>query len=956
MSELALPAQECYNVFQDSRGYIWFSTEEGLCRYNGDALKVYAANKGLPEKSCYGICEFPAGKLWFVTSQNRVLNYDEKNDSLVEAGFSNDLKKCIDKSGSIYFIQPQNDSTLWFCIQWHSFSVNLHTQKVTKLKIPLGKNYFLKADLGLLPIKDRTDDPAAIAYERKVITSYPSQISIIDQQDTSTTAIPWNNTMLPQWRCLTVKNKTGDCFIGWDNKLIRIRKNNSCEIYTVATNILSLYIGNDNDLWVGTLKGGVLYFKNSVLMNPLISLPDLSITGICEDAANGVWCSSLEKGIFYCRNKYVIDYSHIKGLDQKPQLFKVINEKLFYSSAYETVFEINNKQVKKITMKFDNGFGLSDIWLYGNNYLLASGGFVAQTDTCYNQRIFFKSESTKGQFGAKQIEMTEEGRVFMLQNGGLLELVDNVIIPDVVETPSGCNVVLSLAKGKILLGCNDGLYMYDFNDRSTTRIAGITGGVVDILKDADGQIWVATKDNGLFVIQGEHVQNITNQLHLQDTRFYDLCTDKNNTVWVASNKGVIKIPYHASTATVYDVFNGLPSNEIYSVACTNENLYCSTSTGLFRFGLNDNLYSDDPPPLYIRGARVNGKPWFPGGNMKLQHNQNSIELDCDVLSFEKNGKPVLMYQLSGNNKNDMFFSKERTIRLDNLLPGKYTLTIYPLGTTKKAGLPHTISFEIQYPYWQTYWFITICCVVFLGGLYFVITFFIRRIRKREEEKTRINNLLAESQLTALQAQMNPHFIFNAINSIQRYVLEKSKHEAYDYLAKFSRLIRMVLNNSEEKILPLIKEIETITLYVELEQLRFNNKFDFTTIIPENNEIWKSYIPSMLIQPYIENAIWHGLMNLEKEQKGKLLLEIRLEKKIMAIIIEDNGIGRKKALEYRKDSVHRPVAMKLTAQRLIMINKIQNFEGATVKVIDLHNDNGDACGTRVEINLPIHFEN
>jgi tetratricopeptide (TPR) repeat protein len=223
---------------------------------------------------------------------------------------------------------------------------------------------------------------------------------------------------------------------------------------------------------------------------------------------------------------------------------------------------------------------------------------------------------------------------------------------------------------------------------------------------------------------------------------------------------------------------------------------------------------------------------------------------------------------------------------------------------------------------------------------------------------RINKLRAKQKAMQLEQQllrlqMNPHFLFNAINSIQNYILNKSQQEAYDYLAKFAKLIRIVLNNSQEKTLVLHDELEMIDLYIELEQLRFSNTFDFKLKVDPGINEFEVTVPPMLIQPYIENAIWHGLMNLENERKGSLSVEINENNGTLTIIIEDNGIGREKARQYKKEDAHRSVGMALTEQRLLMINKMQEYENANVTVVDLKHEKGMACGTKVEISIPVN---
>ena len=205
----------------------------------------------------------------------------------------------------------------------------------------------------------------------------------------------------------------------------------------------------------------------------------------------------------------------------------------------------------------------------------------------------------------------------------------------------------------------------------------------------------------------------------------------------------------------------------------------------------------------------------------------------------------------------------------------------------------------------------------------------------------------------LRLQMNPHFLFNAINSIQNYILKNNQQQAYDYLAKFAKLIRIVLNNSQEKTLMLQQELEMIKLYIELEQLRFNNAFEFNLSVTEKINEFQISVPAMLIQPYIENAIWHGLMNLENERKGILNVFIDVSGKLLKIVIEDNGIGRVRATEYKKEDSHRSVGMKLTEQRLLIINKMQEYEKAKVLVTDVTDKDKKVCGTKVEIYIPIN---
>ncbi len=247
-------------------------------------------------------------------------------------------------------------------------------------------------------------------------------------------------------------------------------------------------------------------------------------------------------------------------------------------------------------------------------------------------------------------------------------------------------------------------------------------------------------------------------------------------------------------------------------------------------------------------------------------------------------------------------------------------------------------------------------IAILAIILFVVVLVALFINKNQKQKNIIeiqnSNLLRQKMLLS---QMNPHFVFNSINSIQSFILDKKEKEAYSYLAKFSKLIRMVLNNTEELAIPLYQEIDLLKTYIELEQLRFENSFLFDLTIKDDLSVQSLFIPPMLIQPYVENAIWHGLMNLKNERPGTLKIEFTRSNNLMKIIIEDNGIGRLKAGSYEKDSLHRPIAMKLTEKRLQMINKTYGQNGIKVEIHDLYDQNNNAIGTRVEVFLPLDFQ-
>jgi sensor histidine kinase YesM len=226
----------------------------------------------------------------------------------------------------------------------------------------------------------------------------------------------------------------------------------------------------------------------------------------------------------------------------------------------------------------------------------------------------------------------------------------------------------------------------------------------------------------------------------------------------------------------------------------------------------------------------------------------------------------------------------------------------------------------------------------------------RLAKEREIERSQLVAQRAELEMQALRAQMNPHFIFNSLNSINRFILQNNKAEASEYLTKFSRLIRMILNSSANATVSLTEDTEALRLYLELERLRSEQKFSFKITTHPDLDIDYLQVPPMLLQPFVENAIWHGLMH--KEGEGHLLINIQQENSTLICTIADDGVGRKRSTELKnKSGKHKSMGMKITESRIAMIEKIAG-ENKSIEIKDLVDVDGNAAGTEVVLKIPV----
>jgi LytS/YehU family sensor histidine kinase len=204
---------------------------------------------------------------------------------------------------------------------------------------------------------------------------------------------------------------------------------------------------------------------------------------------------------------------------------------------------------------------------------------------------------------------------------------------------------------------------------------------------------------------------------------------------------------------------------------------------------------------------------------------------------------------------------------------------------------------------------------------------------------------------ALAKQMDPHFVFNTLNSIQSFIIKNDRLASSQYLSKFARLMRIILNSSQKQAVPLSDEISALSLYLELESLRFQQKFDFNLVVDPSIDSSACFIPAFLIQPFIENAIWHGIMGLK--ETGRIDIEFQKNRNQLTCIVEDNGIGRKRSMELKTavPVTKQSYGIALVESRLALLNNLYDID-IKIRFVDLYNENGQPSGTRVIINLPL----
>lgn len=488
-----------------------------------------------------------------------------------------------------------------------------------------------------------------------------------------------------------------------------------------------------------------------------------------------------------------------------------------------------------------------------------------------------------------------------------------------------------------------------------------------IAADHNGHIWIATLNNGLyeFYIEGEKEvwknYTVNSGIGLPSDYCVKIKQDLHDSLlWISNTAGLLKFdPVRRKVVSVLSKQNGLyaeghgysfnlfPGNQLVQLYYGAANII---NLGTYR----KNLLK---PVVHLNSVKVMDEEkgfGIDGGNRKLVvgHNQNFFQFEFAALVFNNGNKNQYAYMLEGADKDWVYSGQANTASYSGLRPGSYTFRVKAANNDGLWGEETTLRIIIRPPFYVRWWFLALCGI--LAGL-LIWTWNrsrIRQARKEEQLKASFQRQIAETEMKALRAQMNPHFIFNSLNSIQKYILKNEHFEASQYLTKFSRLIRLILDHSNQNTIPLSSELDLLKLYIEMESLRFDHQFDYSLQLADNLNAETIEVPSMLIQPYVENAIWHGL--LHKDTRGRL--DIRFSKdenNLLTVTIDDDGIGREKAAELKSKQVlkKKSYGMQITEDRIAIINRTQHIH-ATCRITDKKDALGNPTGTTVVLTIPV----
>jgi len=993
-----LRSETVLGIKEDQNGYIWMGTNYGLYRYDFQNFKLFHPDpydpNYLPRRYyCFltfsplrnqmllatgaGVSFLETSKYQFKkviqTPTQKSIKYDVKYGNTINDSLYILLDCCHDKNS------------------FQLFKIIAGTDSVSTYKIPLiadGNPLNLHEYRRYYFFKHPKDQDLAVFFADKFIYTiniHSDEITKVftidvhknkyEGSDQIVTALPLNDG-----RYLMSIVDYG--LVIYDIEKNTIQKvfdelSTDENIYTLAPSTLGKY-------WLGTSQGGLFLFDMGDLSATRVTIKDYKLDNqhikcILETSNNNLFISAND-GVLHAD----LSVNPFQNIDNNPRGH--IKKNIVYNSGilhatlpiyiYE-VYGLNNLWYVNLSDKkhypLTSGLDRSELHIFFTHYGSESVLFVSNNevyiisgkDLNYH-KLSLKMLDNYIQTDHKVIDFLhgDPQNNIVIAGSDWLYIKSNEGKEYIVEHNFVERVSAAIVNDKMAyFSTNKKIYTYKFDTQELTCLefdeSSIQSFEITSFLKWRTRFFISTGNHGVFEVAFSEnkvgLKQIVNPMLDNESVFiYAGTIDSDSLIWYSTKKGLLYLNPKNSTSMFYAYPFNFQSLEQYNPFYCNKSSICvSLSVSYIDWTFKDKILPPKIKPIIQLSAfLVNDMEVLTEVSENyeippLRYKENNIEV---YWTYLKNLHPdfyLHSYQLKGFDNEWQVVNEDFNARYTNLSPGKYEFVIQSsLRTDPTITENAVISFEIRPPYWQTWWFILACSLLLAYLIYFYLNLKYKAAIQEAKVQTEYQRQLIDLKLVSLRAQMNPHFMFNSLNSIKNYILKNEREIAAKYLSKFAYLIRSVLNYSEEKYIPLSAEIQMVETYINLEKLRFNKEVTFTINVDPSLNQHDIMVQPLLIQPFLENAIWHGLMPKE----GDLFLSLQISKSKNQIIYEitDNGVGRHKVNSSKSSSNNKKsYGVKITASRMKSIDP-----SSFIKFTDLVDHTGNAAGTKVQIGFAL----
>ncbi|HMM12112.1 MAG TPA: two-component regulator propeller domain-containing protein [Bacteroidales bacterium] len=949
-SRQGLPSSEVYQSVQDDDGYLWFSTDHGLVRYDGYQFRTFDVDDGLPENAVFTLFKDKKNRVWFVTLSGKMgyhhkgRIYAYKHNDKLTSYFENNLssrysiftKFTVDTADNIWFSMRKEGL---FHIDPLGNIVHQNPQK----------------DRHTLIIAPSSDGRMLIDHARLLPTK-----TIIHQRDTAVADTLDVSMLFGQRKYPNQFNDVlkldDDIYVSENNVILHLRSGELVKAVQLQHIINRIDSDREGKIWLSTTGGGGRMFDRE--LNEIdVFLDGEPISSFFEDHEGGLWFTSMNSGIFYIpekRNRVIVPSSMFrqeKIINLKTDCFgrlwfSSFNVFGYYDGKRSKRYHIGSSGETIISRILPSPDGKT-LWVGTNK-----GIVVHDINSGRSQLLETQTQRQYSILGVKSLLYDTVQRILWVgtfagfyglrEDGSLTPIYGDKILNRVeaIESATG---------GTLFLGSQIGLYTFNGQSLEPVQSTGLGNLRITALKWRNDSLWIGTRERGLMLLTSDTLMSFGRKEGLlsSSVNFIELM---GKYIVAGTNKGVSVLSRDVNSGKIAIIQNitsgyGMLANEVSAMTIIGDRIVASSAGFISYLEVNPGLLMGIRMPCHITSITTsnqqidNPEAEF----IELRHNQSSISINYFAISFFIQGRHTYRHRLLGLEK-DWVVNQQTTASYPYLPPGSYSFEVQVLNPDGSwSPAPESLQIVVQRPFWMTWWFIALALI--LGILLLLLLFYL--VNKQLTRQRNIVNDMRRYQQEALALQMNPHFLFNALNTVQRYILENDRMASSRYLTRFAGFMRAMLENAQKPDTSLTEEIQLISQYLELESARNPQKFSFEIQTDKQINPDATHIPVFLIQPLVENALLHGLKDLVGD--GRILVSIFAEGNDLVIRVEDNGIGREAASKTRTPNKS-SLGLSIIQKRISLIN-ISRSSKISLEIIDLYAPNGEAAGTLAVLRFP-----
>lgn len=910
-----LPSSETYQVRSDSKGMIWIATDRGAVRYDGNTFQTFDQDDGLEDPVVFCMTEDDQGRMWFASYSGRIFYFQ---DERFHPHPENDLLDSAIVKHNITSLAVRNDS-VWLGLEMVGFLAPDGDFKFFQEEV--NQNTFFHQRIGDQAIfgshKSKVN-PDEFLWINCNVSGACDSFRISAPRETYIGS-PWYFQSMVQTSDTTILASFSNVLVSVDfnqQKVTKLLELDQDYGFTMA----AMCIDAKGNRWICTNGKGVYKFN---AQNEIIGhyFDGFSFSSIDEDQEGGIWISSLQQGLFYFPNPAITFWSN-EDLPTKGFLKSVKHnsKEVYLTSSEGNLISLNIEKLRKRQSHF---FQYTDT---------LSGPRIAYIDST---QLLLHTNS--GIFRLRDFQISKvsskRGYHILTSPDGLI-LVSRVIFnlekgreSKQKVTPKGHRITMvqTDSLNQLWIGSVEGLLVTD-TPHFEKPYQEVLSGKVNFIKAQGNNLLVGTMQKAYVIdllthkvrdwnLAPDQVGNSVSAMHIHKNRLF-----------VASVSGLSIFDLSGPKPEFIqriDRLDGLSGGRFLDLFSVGDSVLLVGDKGISIMPAHIDYINRFSPPIKLDSfAYRQGQKLIRFSANSLNHDENNILVYFTGTAFRNGQNIEYKYRLIGLDSNYQY-TRDRKAAFSALPAGKYTFEVYAANNQGYwSDQPATISFEVHPPFWLTWWFISGLTILVLAGASLLI-----RYQMRETDRKRSVQLrLLESEQKSLQAQMNPHFLYNSLNSAQYQITTGSRSDAADHLARFSILMRKVLQNNRVSMVSIREELDMLDLYLQLEQSRLMNSFSFQLDL-QDKSLENVRIPTMIVQPFVENAVWHGIASLKTN--GMIKISVMEDNHQIVCIIEDNGIGRQ-AAERKKPKGHQSTGIPMIKQRIDILN-----ERYGTKAYDLH---------------------